>query len=137
MSIRDMTTEDIKYLNLKKEWMRQRFEIHIGNDYAPAWIIENNGKTLCAFGAIFEWDSVCEVWFNLINKKNTISMIRMLKRFVSEKVKQFNVRRMQAIVDKESRTNVRFMIAMGFHIEGIMKKKLPEGKDAYLFAKVF
>jgi len=136
MRIRRMTIEDVPILKLEEQWMYDRYVNYLDCNTGPAWILEN-GEPLCAFGAAFEWPGACEAWFNLIKKTHTISIIRTVKRYIEEQAKILNVKRMQAIVRKDNKKNIRFLLALDFKIEGIMRKKLPDGSDAYLFARIF
>lgn len=139
MYVRQMKIEDIPLLKLKAKWMYDRYKDCFEREVGPAWIVENDGKSLCAFGALFEWEGACEVWFNLINKEHTISIIRLLKRYLVEKAKEYNVRRMQALIGCGSEMNIKFIEKMGFHNEtpNRMKNKMYDGSDAYLFARIF
>ena len=82
MIIRDMTIEDVKYLKLPAEWMREKYIQGLSNTNDPAWLMEHEGRILCGFGAAKLWDGVFEIWFNLIRTENVISMLRILKKFI-------------------------------------------------------
>ena len=135
-----MTTEDIPCLKLREKWMYERYYDYLQTSDS-AWIIEDNGEILCAFGALFEWNSTsaCEVWYNLIRKDKVFAMIKMLRKFIVNKAKELGIKRMQAVVECSSVTNEKFLKFMGFVNETPfgMKYKLYNGETAFLFARYF
>ena len=141
LTIREMTLEDVPKLKLDEEWMYERYEYHLSNKTGPALIAEEDGQALCAFGALFEWgqSGACEVWFNLIARRRTFNVVRILKRLIVELAARHKVTRMQAIVKCDSAVNNRFMRFMGFVNEtpGGMKNKLYNGNDAFMYSRVF
>jgi len=138
MSVRKMTIADIAVLKLPEQWMRDRYEMYLDAGTGPAWIMEDNGRPLCAFGAAFLWDGVCEVWFNLIEKTNTIGQIRAAKRYLLEQGKKYKVRRFHATIKCDSKISSRFVEALGFKCEtpNGMKNYNPDGSTAYLYSRI-
>jgi len=138
--LRDMDVKDVPLLRLEEEWMYQRFVQALSSDSSAAFIVEDESP-ICAFGALFEWENhdAAEVWFNIIKKTNVYDAIKMIKRSIPLLAKDYQVKRMQAIIQCDKKEHVRFIEFMGFRNETPfgMKKKLYNGKDAYLFAKVF
>lgn len=121
--------------------MYDRFIDYLARDLGPAYIVEEGAKTLCAFGALFEWGSqgACEVWFNLIDRTRAFNIVRILKRLLPELAIRYGVTRMQAIVQCSVEANRRFMEFMGFANEtpNGMKNKLYNGQTAYLYSRIF
>ena len=141
LKIREMTIEDIPKLKLNEPWMYDRYRNYLDNKIGPAYIIEEDGQALCAFGALFEWgqSGACEVWFNLIEKKRTFNIARIFKRLLVKLAAQYKVTRMQAIVKCDSEVNNRFMKFVGFINETPfgMRNKMPNGQGAYLYSRIF
>lgn len=141
LTFRPMTLDDVPKLKLDVEWMYERFRNYIECKNGPAFVIEEEGRALCAFGAIFEWGpgGSCEVWFNLIENKRTFNIARIVKRAIDELAVRYEVTRMQAIVRCDSEINLRFLRFMGFINETPdgMKNKLHDGKSAYMFSRCF
>lgn len=139
LTFRPMTIDDVPKLKLDVEWMYERFRNYLQTDSGPAFVIEEQGQALCAFGAIFEWGKggACEVWFNLIENKRTFNVVRIVKRLVEELVIKHKITRMQAIIRCDSDVNLRFMRFMGFINEtpGGMKNKLHDGQTAFLYSR--
>ena len=136
-----MTIEDVAKLKLEEPWMSARFLDYFRRELGPAYIVEEAGKALCAFGALFEWapSGACEVWFNLMDTSRAFNLCRILKRWLPELAKSHGITRMQAIVKCGVETNRRFMEFMGFANEtpAGMKNKLYNGQTAYLYSRVF
>ena len=139
--IREMTIDDVAKLKLEEDWMYERYRNSFEYDSGHAFVVEEEGRALCAFGGLWEWKSsgACEVWFNLIEKKRTFNIARILKKLIAKYAERYEVKRMQAIVKCDSRVNNRFMAFMGFINETPfgMKNKLYNGQSAYLYSRTF
>ena len=136
-----MNKDDVPKLKLDVDWMYDRYTTYLNCNLGPAYVIEEDGQAICAFGAIFEhgWGGACEVWFNFIEKKRTFNIARIFKRLLAELAEKYEVTRMQAIVKCDSEINARFMKFIGFINETPfgMKNKMPDGQGAYLFSRCF
>ena len=121
--------------------MYERYYDYLHRRTGPAFVVDENGEALCAFGALFEWgkSGACEVWFNFIDKRRAFNIVRILKRLITELASKYEITRMQATVSADSERNNRFMAFLGFSNEtpGGMKKKLYNGKTAYLYSRCF
>ncbi len=139
LTFRPMTLDDVPKLKLDVEWMYDRYRDYLKNNNGPAFVIAEQGRALCAFGAIFEWGraGACEVWFNLIENKRTFNIARIVKRAIEKLAIQYKVTRMQALVRCDSDVSIRFMRFMGFINEtpNGMKSKLHDGQSAYIFSR--
>jgi len=136
VNIRKMTLDDIPLLNLSEDWMRGRYRMYLAAETGPSWVMEDNGGLLCAFGAAFLWSGVCEVYFNLIEKRHIISQLRTVKRFLDEQGKKYNVRRFHATVKCDFDIGKKFIEFLGFQCEGKLRKYNPDGSDAYLYSRI-
>lgn len=139
MTVREMTIDDIAYLKLQADWMYDRYILYLTAGTGPAWIqLDDNGEPLCAFGAAFLYDGVCEAWFNLIEKRHVISQVRTVQRFLSEQGKKFNVRRFHATVKCDYDIGRKFIEFLGFKCETPdgMKEYNPDGSDAYMYSRI-
>lgn len=141
MIFRPMRIEDVDRLKLDEDWIYDRFRYYMSSELGPAYIAEENGRPLCAFGALFEWghSGACEVWFNLIEKDRSFNISRILKRMITGLAEQYKITRMQAVVKCSSEINNRFMKFLGFVNETPdgMKNKLHNGQTAYLYSRCF
>lgn len=136
-----MNEDDVPKLKLEEPWMYERFIDCFARDLGPAYIVEEGANAMCAFGALFEWGSngACEVWFNLIEKRRVLNVLRIFKRLLPKLAQRYKVTRMQAIVKCGSIVNNRFMKFLGFENEtpNGMKNKLYNGGTAYLYSRCF
>jgi len=131
-----MTIDDIRFLKLDAEWMRDRYISYLENETGPAFVItDDTGKPLCAYGSAFLWPGCCEVWFNLISRDKVLSTVKAFKRTIALQAKEFNIRRMHATVKCESKVATRFIEALGFEFEGVLRKYNPDGSDAAIYAR--
>jgi len=138
MIIREMTLKDIDYFVLPLEWMRDKYKQSFKTTNDPAWIMEQEGRIICAFGAVFLWDGVCEIWFNAIRLENNFVMIRMLRRHLITQCKAHCVKRLQSIVKCDYAIGKRFVEAFGFKNETPdgMKGYHPDGSSVYMYARL-
>jgi len=135
INVRNMTVSDIPSLKLSEEWMRDRYIPYLESG-SPSYIVENEGRPLCAFGCVLLWDGVCEVWYNLISREKTISQIRIIKKYLKEQAESLKIRRMQATIKCSSLVGRKFIEAMGFTLEGKLKKFMPDYSDAFMYARI-
>lgn len=131
-----MTTEDIPYLKLEQESLRDVFYDFFDQGRGPAWVLEDEDGMIACFGASILWDGVCEVWISIIRTDRTITVIRNVKRFLEEQGKRFGVRRFHATIsDPIGRKFVKFF---GFKCETPdgMKHYNPDKSTAWLYSRV-
>ncbi len=136
MNARLMIVEDAKYLILAEEWMRDRYISYLEAKSGLAWIIEDEGRPLCAFGATEYWPGVYEVWFNLIEKVKIISQVRMAKRYIDQQAEMVGAWRLFALIKCDFEISKRFAEWLGFEYEGRLRKFNPDGSDAFMYAKI-
>lgn len=117
--------------------MREKYMIYVIEKNNPAWMIEHEGRRVCAFGAIILWQGVCELWFNLISYENTLSILRILRRSIKENAQKYHIKRMQAAVNVDSAIENRFVSFFDFQLEGILRSYEPNGNDAYMYSRIF
>jgi hypothetical protein len=136
-----MTTDDVAKLKLQEQWMYDRFYDYLERGIGPAYMVEEQGRALCAFGALFEWggSGACEVWFNFIERARAFNIVRIFRRLLPELAERHKITRMQAVVQCGTQLNKRFMEFLGFINEtpNGMKNKLHNGQTAYLYSRCF
>ena len=131
-----MTIDDIQLLKLEADWMYDRYRMYLHAGTGPAWIMDDDGGPLCAFGAAFLWDGVCEVWFNLIKKDKIKSQLRIIKAILNEQGRHYHVTRYQATVKESFCKGIKFVKALGFEFEGKLRRYLPDGSDADMYSRL-
>ncbi len=136
--LREMKIEDIKLLKFDEAWKKVAYERYLEAQTGPAWIMEVEGKPVCAFGAAFLWTGVCEVWYHLIEKVATISQIRTIRRYLDEESKKQNVKRMHAMIRCDFEIGNKFVTALGFKCETPdgMENFNQDGSSAYMYSRL-
>jgi len=132
-----MTLDDIVHLKLPEEWMRERYIPYIEAQTGPAWVLEDEGKILCMFGASFYWKGVCEVWFNLIEKTKPITQVRTIRRYLEEQAKVYGAWKAFAMIKCNFLVGKKFVEAVGFKYKTTLEKHHPDKSDAYLYERFF
>ena len=132
-----MTIEDVKYLKLPAEWMRQKYKEAFEFREDPAWMMEHEGRIICAFGAANLWGGVYEIWFNLIRIERPIQMIRVIRRHLAEYAGVYKADRLQSIVKCDFEQARKFTEFFGFKLEGVLKMYNPDRTDAYMYSKIY
>ena len=136
INTRPMVMSDIDSLKLEFDWMKDRYRLYLESQCGPAWIMEDENGPICAFGAAFQWDGVCEVWFNIARMVHTITQVRTIKRHLDEHEETYSVKRYWATIKCNFKSGKRLVEFLGFHLEGVMQKYHPDGSDSYLYAKI-
>jgi hypothetical protein len=141
MIIKKMTIEDVSLLKFDQQWLYEKYrQLYESGAMKVAWMLrDDNGNPLCAFGALFIWEGVCEVWFNLISKNNGLTQSRILKRYLEKVRAEHNVKRYYTYVVCNNRIAKKFIEFLGFTNEtpNGMKNYLPSGEDVYLYARTY
>ncbi len=131
-----MTADDIPYLVLEQEWLREVYYDYFDQGRGPAWVLEDADGMIACFGASILWPGVCEVWFSLIRTDRNITVIRQSKRFLEEQGKRFGVRRFHATISDD--VGKKFVEFSGFKCEtpkGMLGYN-PNGSTAWLYSRV-
>lgn len=89
------------------------------------------GGSIVLPGVLYAWAFVSSKV-----KKHRFSFHRAIKKIVSFYMKDLELRRMQFCVRTDFVVGYKWAISLGFSPEGVMKKYLPDGADAWLFARV-
>lgn len=133
---REMTPDDIPFLVLEHEWLRDVYYDYFDEGRGPAWILEDEYGIIACFGASILWPGVCEVWFSLVRTDKPVTVIRNSKRFLEEQGRRFGVRRFHATISNE--VGRKFVKFFGFECETPegMKSYNPDGSTAWLYSRV-
>lgn len=119
-----------------QEWMREAVANGYGDvlDRGVAQTVWNGETPIACFGQSLIWDNNAEVWsvFARDVGAGMVAVHRATKRLISK----VSTKRLQAFVDAEFAPGVRWMLQLGFKVEGKLAGYFPNGNDAFLFAYV-
>jgi hypothetical protein len=138
INIREMTISDIGLLDIKDQWLVEKYIRYLQSNVGPAWIMEDEKGPLCAFGGAILWAGVGEIWYRLIRRDKIKSQIEKAKKLLEEQGKLYNIRRFYGTVNCNSPKSIRFAEFFGFYNEtpNGMKSYNPDGSDAYMYARI-
>lgn len=90
-------------------------------------------------GSYRQWDGSAQLWAILSQAscRYPISLTKICEAMVSYAVKKQELRRVSITVKTDYFQGNRFAQVLGFTLEGRMKKFLPDGADANLYARIF
>lgn len=137
MEFRDSKSEDLEYCRLNS----------VDNDVKiyPNWDLTGWNKTLIiddeiigVGGIVIFWSGFGEAWLCLSKnvEKHKVKFVLFLKSQLSFALKDLNLIRLEINVRTDYPESQKLVEALGFQFEGIRRKYLPNGKDAYLYAIV-
>jgi len=97
-----------------------------------------NGNPVFCCGAVELWDGMAEAWF-ITGKdavKHPVSIMKTTMFLIADTIGKLNLHRLQATIEADNETAVRFVEGLAFKREGLMRKFGPDGKDYYLYARI-
>lgn len=94
-------------------------------------------EIMCCGGVTIMWPGVGEVWTvnGPLTRKYPIQFHKLIKRWLHLLTKKHGLHRIQAVVDATNETHVRWIEALGFSREGMMRQYYRR-RDFYLYAIV-
>ena len=117
--------------------MQTRLE-YVSNQ-KPAWTIFYKGQPALVMGLEYKWDTNYEAW--LVPGKLSIEhgslLSRGAKRFFDKIGAKLGLRRMQIVVCVDREKAVQWARFLRFEREGLMRCYGPEGKDYYMYARIY
>lgn len=107
-------------------------------DRSIAWTMVHEGEVVACVGIIHYWSGVAEAW--TISSERVVrlkfSFHRTIMELIERVFQQFRLNRLQASVHADHEVSMRWLERLGFKNEGLMKKYLPTGEDAYRYSLV-
>lgn len=106
--------------------------------YGTAVTVILHNKPVAIFGAVILWPGAAEAWSVLSPeaRKHPIHMTRVAKQFMYIIKQSLGLHRIQITVRCNDLRAVRWALALGFSIEGVMLKYLTDGADAYMMGRI-
>lgn len=101
------------------------------------WSFFWEDQLLAIGGMIQQWQGRTIAW--LVPDKDSGKHMTALTRFMRVFIEEYGCRRVEMFVDANYRPGWRFALLLGFTNETPvpMRKYMPNGNDAYLYARVF
>ena len=105
--------------------------------YARAFLHE--GRPIAAVGVTPCWPGRGQAWTILsdeVIRDHGLSLTRMTRWHLNDVTERGKLRRIEATVRAGHRAGHRWMHALGFKREGLMRRYGPEGEDHHLYARL-
>jgi hypothetical protein len=100
----------------------------------PAFVAEADGKPVACFGVVERHPNVCHAW-GILDTDSGRHMLG-LTRAVRQWLETAPYHRIDIAVAREFDAGHRWALLLGFTFEGMMRRYLPAGGDAALYARV-
>jgi len=108
------------------------------NEMGPAYVGCHRGKPIIIFGCIKLWPGVCELW--MLTDTAITSVVRPFwtsaPRLIDILMDELSIVRAQCTVCARNPPAIRFIKALGFVEEGLLKCYGPDGSDFYMFGRL-
>lgn len=94
---------------------------------------------IAVVGGTLLWPGVMELWSVTSNKisRHPISYTRTVRTLIQSFQKSLSIRRFQSVIRFGHPELIRWIEALGFEREALMKRYGPEGADYYMYARTF
>lgn len=92
------------------------------------------GHPVACAGIVEQWEGRGLCWALL--SPDVGPHFIQLTRIVRRALNLAHYRRVEAIVDAEHAEGIRWAVALGFEVEARLRKCTPEGRDAFMYARV-
>lgn len=107
----------------------------------PAFTALFEGEIVGIGGMIILWEGVGEMWLMLTancKREGVFGIIAFeaIKKKVDELIKEHKMRRVQCTVRVDFPKARKMVVALGFQLEGLMKKYCPDSCDVWLYARI-
>ena len=104
-----------------------------------AWTIFYQGKPALVMGLEYKWDTNYEAWLvpGRLSIEHGSHLSRGARRFFDKIGARLGLRRMQIVVCVDREKAVQWAKFLKFEREGLMRCYGPEGKDYYMYARLY
>jgi len=140
MELRTFEPEDLRRVVLPDHLEWRRPQIH-DSEYAEAlaqagkaWTIWCDWRPVVCFGMYEMWARRWSAWtiMDVSSRRHMITVVRTIADLIAE----HPVPRLEAVVESGFVPGDRMIRMLGFQFEGLMRRYLPNGRDAAMFARV-
>ena len=120
---------------LKRE-ERARYASFQGS--GPAYTLFLNDRPIYCGGLFVNWPGVCDIWMlpsvDVIRKP--IAVVKAARWMLADAIERIQPHRIQATVKASDARAVRFIEALGFEREGLMRNYSSDKTDFFLYARI-
>jgi RimJ/RimL family protein N-acetyltransferase len=141
MEFKKTTEEDMAYVRMNP------YEVAV-KGYNQTQTPEENTYTaifeseiVAVFGILIRWPGYCLCWLMLTDrcrKRGIYGLIALgaIQKKFEELLEDNNILRAEANIRPDFDAAIKMVEFLGFEREGLMKCQLPDGGDAFLYAKI-
>lgn len=111
---------------------------HEAQKSGPAWTVITDGEVILCGGAKIVMPGMGEAWtyFSEDIHSHALAVHRIVKKMLQFIIDEHKLRRIQAISKETVPDAGRWLEALGFQKEGVLRKFGPEGDNFVLYARV-
>ena len=141
IEIRQLQDGDIEYVraNPLEDAVKSypNMQVDPKTSYTALW----DGVIVGVGGAAMMWKGVWEFWLILtkdskLDGAHGIVAFEAIRKKIDEIIEDNNIVRAQAIARLDFPKAIKMLEALGFHLEGYMKKYTPDFCDVYRYARI-
>lgn len=141
IEIRQLQKGDIDYVKANPLEDAVKVYPNMNVDPKTSYTALLDGVIVAVGGASIMWEGVWEFWLIMTkdSKRNGvygIIALEAIKKKIDEIIEDNNIIRAQAVVRLDFPKGIKMLEALGFHLEGYMKKYTPDFCDVYRYARI-
>jgi hypothetical protein len=134
MQLGDMDKRSLQEIPHYKEYLE------CARNQGAAFTILDNGEPIVCFGVVEQWPHVAECW--LLPDVNKIKQWRIpfhkgSLNFMEEIAKELDLHRIHVTVDAANLVALKWIRAMKFQKEGLLKSYTYDKKDMIMYSRIF
>lgn len=130
------TTE--KHFEEIKLGERHRFDSIEKHSSPYSVTLKHDGEIIAIMGGALFVAGVFYVWAFISDSaaKCGVSFTKIVRRIIDFYISDLSLRRVWFVVREDFKMGMRWAKALGFSQEGLMKKFMPDGSNAWLYARI-
>ena len=134
--IEDFDRMEIKDGAYPRREDRYLFEAY--SKHGPAITIFNYDLVIACGGVACAWPGFGEAWIlpSIHVKRFKKAFFKVSLGFMEDVFDQLKLRRLQATIREQDKTSIRWINAMGFQREGLLRKFGQGGENHFMYARV-
>ena len=141
IEVRPYRYEDAMSIEPKEESVKNQLDYETWarmNEMGPAYTIVVDGDIIACAGVRLFWEGVGEGWAILSKDKSPPHLKLILEEFGKRfdfVIREMKVRWIQVSLNKDNKKGIHFAQHFGFERKCTMSGYLPDGSDAFLYAR--